>query len=309
MSIIESWYIIINPRAGQGKGKKRWISLEKSLIEKGISYSSSYTEYKGQSSFIVRQAVEQGFRKFICIGGDGSFHHLVNGLSNSNIPATEVELLIVSAGTGNDFARNYNMPRGNEILDLIDNGDRHIQDLGTVTYQVDGENQKSFFHNFAGAGFDSYVIKNNSNLKWLGASSYMFSIFTSFLSYSNKHCLINAGGDIIEGKIYMMLASVGTYCGGGMRINKNAVTDDGLLDLLIARDINKLDVALNVSSLYNGSISSHPKVYTRQVEQLSIIPKDILSVEADGELLGIAPSEIKIVPKALKVLIPRDFRS
>ena len=57
-------------------------------------------------------AVNNGYRKIMAVGGDGTMHEVVNGIFiQKTVPTTEVLVAAISVGTGNDWTRMYGIPR------------------------------------------------------------------------------------------------------------------------------------------------------------------------------------------------------
>ncbi|NJN78615.1 MAG: acylglycerol kinase family protein [Saprospiraceae bacterium] len=74
------WKVIINPTAGSGKAQKRKNEILEKLKNADIPHEVVVTERKGHAMELSKTAVEQGFRKIIVIGGDGSNHEVMNGI-------------------------------------------------------------------------------------------------------------------------------------------------------------------------------------------------------------------------------------
>ena len=82
--------------------------------------------------------------------------------------------------------------------------------------------------------------------------------------------------------------------------------DDGLLDMVIAGDIGKLELLGIVPTLYDGRHLTHPKVSLKQVRGGTIENSECVLLEADGELLGECPISFRVVPSALTVVVEEN---
>ena len=74
------WFLILNPIAGNGKSKKNWNKISTSLKSQHIQFSYAFTEYSKHEAVLVINAIKNGFTKIISVGGDGTLHHIVNGI-------------------------------------------------------------------------------------------------------------------------------------------------------------------------------------------------------------------------------------
>jgi len=105
------WLAIVNPNAGNGKGHKDWNLIAKLLERKNIFIKTKITEAKGHAAMITHEAVREGFRKIITIGGDGTLNEVVNGIfTDSTCPPEEISLALIPVGTGNDWGRMFGIP-------------------------------------------------------------------------------------------------------------------------------------------------------------------------------------------------------
>ena len=104
------WYIIFNPVSGGGKNKNRIENIKKLLILHQLPFDFASTEFPQHEELLIKTAITNGYRKFICIGGDGTLHHMVNGVMNQNqIPSHKISIAVIPIGTGNDWVKNYNI--------------------------------------------------------------------------------------------------------------------------------------------------------------------------------------------------------
>ncbi|MCF3944957.1 diacylglycerol/lipid kinase family protein [Oceanobacillus alkalisoli] len=95
------WSFIINPQAGNGRGKLQFEKLQKTLDYQSLQVVYYYSEYESHAEAIVRElAANEEIRAIMVIGGDGTIHEVINGIGSCDIPVG-----FVPGGSGNDFAR------------------------------------------------------------------------------------------------------------------------------------------------------------------------------------------------------------
>jgi diacylglycerol kinase (ATP) len=307
---VNSHFIIINPNAGSRRGIHDWPAIARLLDASGIKYEYSFTNGKGEAGEYTAKAIEQGIRNIIVTGGDGTLNEAVNGLFMQTIvPPEEVTLAMIPVGTGNDWGRTYGMPNDHAAtVKMIRENHTTLQDVGIVSY-IDGEIKKErYFINVAGIGFDAVVTSDTNHRKERGSGgkiAYMKSLLLSLFKYSHQQIIIEADGlTLFSGEMYSANAGICKYSGGGMMQVPFAIPDDGMLDITIFRKMGKLVVIRNTKRLYDGSFVKLKYVSTHRAERISFKSNDRVLLEVDGESIGSVPAEFRILPKALKVVVP-----
>ncbi|MBA4323223.1 MAG: hypothetical protein C0408_10440, partial [Odoribacter sp.] len=75
----QEWFVIVNPNAGNKKGRKDWENISSCLKNNGLIWSEHFTEGKGHAIILTQEAIAAGYRKILCVGGDGTLNEIVNG--------------------------------------------------------------------------------------------------------------------------------------------------------------------------------------------------------------------------------------
>jgi diacylglycerol kinase (ATP) len=301
------WLVIVNPNAGNGKGKKDWGRISQLLNEEGIPFAVKFTERKGHAIDFTTAAIKEGFRKIITVGGDGTLNEVVNGVfSNEACPATDISLALIPVGTGNDWGRMFGIPLDyKKAIKIIGENKLMLHDAGLVSYFDETGEKKRYFINIAGLGFESVVVRRTNNQKDKGRSGkliYFYNLLMSLLSYRNTKAELIIDGKNIHADIFSLNVGNGRYCGGGMRQTPDALPDDGLLDVTVINGIGKFEIIRNLKILYDGTILSHPKIDGYKCRNIKVSSGSLLYVEADGESLGHTPAEFSIIPASIKIV-------
>lgn len=302
-----TWYVIVNPIAGFGKGLKKWQVL-KPLLEKAFNIVSVVTEYDQHAIELSRKAIENGYRQIIAIGGDGTLHQVINGLMTQHkTPTHEVVVAFISCGTGNDWVRSFLFPTKNEALvALIKQRKTCLQDIGMVTHYLHGEPTTEYFNNIAGVGFDAYVIQQTKN-KIGGQFAYLLGMVRCLFKYRCIHLKLKINGQQHASMSYLTLAAINQFAGGGMKLAPQAINNDGLFDVILVRAMSKWEVLKYMHKLFDGSYIHLPQV---SVFRASSFEVEILTdhsntfCEADGELIGHGPFSFTVIPKGLQIIVP-----
>jgi YegS/Rv2252/BmrU family lipid kinase len=298
----KKWLVILNPTSGQGSSQKKWPKIKQLLDHYGFQYQLEITQYPKHSIRIVHDYIEKGFRHFICIGGDGTLHNIVNGIMSQNITLSQnIHVGIIPIGTGNDWVKTHHISNVMEsAIKTILKGNLQCQDIGKI--EIMGENLKPvYFNNMAGIGFDAYVVSKVNTLKKVGKFSYLLGAMLGLFSFKNFNCEVYINSKLqYSGKVLMVLVGLCKYSGGGMQLTKNPNAFDGVFDVSIAKNLSKFEIIKKLGHLFNGKITNHLKVESLQTHTIEIKPteKALPFIQADGELLGKGNFKISIIEKA-----------
>ena len=302
-----NWIAIINQAAGGGKTRKDWPAIEALLLKEGIRFEPFFTDRRLHATIIARNKIKEGYSKIIVVGGDGTMNEVINGVfAQERLHTTEVMLGMISVGTGNDWAKTFNIPVDYEgAVRTIKEQRTFIQDAGLVTYRKNEKAWNRYFINIAGMGFGARVVERSNRMKDKGKSGpflYFYNIFLSLLSYKSKKAAIEIDGTTYNRKVFSLNVGIGKYNGGGMIQLPHAIADDGLYSITLIKKIGKLNVLANVNRLYNGSIVNHSKVETYTAKTVQIDGSTPLHLETDGETLGHGPVSFQIIPRSVRVI-------
>lgn len=308
------WFAIVNPQAGSGRGRTDWPHIESLLKSKGVKFSYVLTEHKYQAVELTVNAINQGYKKILAVGGDGTLNEIVNGVFIQKLhPTTEINIGVIAVGTGNDWFRMYKLPATYEgKVDAIKNEKLFLQDVGKVEYEESKVKQIRYFANAAGIGFDAEVARRTNRLKESGRKGtllYIGSLIRALFDYKASYINVSINDEKLTGSIFSMTIGIGCYNGGGMMQVPNAISDDGLFDVTVIRHIKKFGVIRNIYRLYNGTILRHPKISGHRGSLLSVSSNPPVGLEVDGETLGISPFSFSVVPQSINVVVGADFHS
>ncbi|HNY15638.1 MAG TPA: diacylglycerol kinase family lipid kinase [Bacteroidales bacterium] len=301
------WFVVINPNAGNGKGSKDWERISGLFSNEGIKTHSRFTEKKGHAIQLAREAMAEGFRKIISVGGDGTMNEIVNGIfTQDHCPPSDVVIGMIPVGTGNDWGRMFGIPLVYEgAVKIIRENKTMPHDVGTITFFSSEGQQKRYFMNIAGLGFEAVVVQKTNKQKDKGRSSqavYLYNLISSLISYKRPLINITIDGKTTATKAFSVNVGNGRYCGGGMRQTPDALPDDGLLDITVIKDMGRIEVIKALKILYDGTILSHPKIDGYRSTNLKVTCETALYAEADGESLGHTPVEFGIIPGGINVV-------
>lgn len=304
------WLIIINPAAGNGKGKKEWPHIKSLLEQFEFEFESIFTKEKGHAIELSKKGIENGFRKIMAIGGDGTGHEIVNGIfEQKTCPTIEILFALLTIGTGNDWIKTHKIPRNFEKwLPLIKAEKTTVQDIGLIHYHLNGQPQKRYFFNVAGMAYDGFLgkILSERSDKITNKFLYLIAIASWLFKYNLTKTRITFDDQIIEDYFYTLNIGICRHSGGGMLFVPHGIPDDGQLALTVIRKVPKWVVLILTPFFYNGKLDMLPVVSLHKTKSIVIesLEKTPCDLEADGEYLGETPVKFEIIEKALRIVVP-----
>ena len=312
------WLVVVNPKASVGKAGEDWPTIKQLLINEGFEFDDVLTEYPQHAIEIVRNAItEKGYRKFVSVGGDGTNNEIINGIfTQDSVPTTDITMACIPIGTGNDWCRTFDIPLEYEqIIKIIKAGNIFVHDIGKLTYFNDGDPKVRYFLNAAGSGLDENICRSTNIMKQQGKKGtvrYLLSTVKCLLKYHYVHVKIAIDDQVvIEDDVLSLSIGNCKYVGGGMKMMRDAIPNDGLLDITAVRKLSILKFAMNVKNLYDGTfIDKLNEVSTFRGKKVRVVsdPPHSLNVETEGETLTNSPFDFEIMPLAINVVVPENVK-
>lgn len=283
---------LLNPSAGRGTGKANLdrIRVLASRLGAGLCVSRKVSDLAEQA----RRAAADGVERLLVAGGDGTMHHAVQGLAG-----TSCALGVIPLGSGNDFAGTLGIPPDVDVaVARAVSGEIRRIDLVRV-----GE---SFCVSYAGVGFDSEVTRYANETKILrGPLIYFYAVLHTLITFVPPRMRVVWDGGEFDGKAMFTVVNNLPRFGGGMRIAPDAQIDDGLLDLVIVREVPKPVLLSIFPKVYNGRHVGHPAVQIVRTRRAEITLDRAMTMYGGGEPLREVkagePVVVEVVPGGLAV--------
>lgn len=294
--------------SARGKLKKRWPQLEACLRAEGFPFQASFTERHGHATELARASVQDGFDLIVAVGGDGTVNEVVNGLmADGRAINPDAALGIIPSGTGSDFCRSVGIARdmlaaARQLANA--QGTRKI-DIGEMTCGADGRTGSRYFANVAGIGFDAETVERleRKGKRGGGTLPYLSALVTTIFRYQNKDVVMHLDSRAVSERVNDVMVCNGRYLAGGMFVAPHASQDDGLFDVIVLGDLNAFEVLVNTPKVYNGTHLTVPKVSEYRAKSVTVVPKQPMWIEADGEFVGEGPVTFTMHPAALNLRV------
>lgn len=294
---------IVNPVAGNGIAIKMTGTIHKLFKElklkyQDISYEIVYTKEEGHATQIAKKYSAMGDYRIYAVGGDGTLNEVLNGMMGSGS-----SLGCIPGGSGNDF-----------IKSLVETFDRRRILMNTVLGQVEEIDVPSvdgrYFINIASMGFDASVVNNVEkwkNIKYLpNKFAYLASVLDTAKDFQNLSLKIVVDGKEIVTEAFMVAIANAKYYGGGIKIAPEADYKDGLLDVLLVRDINRAKIMKFLPKAIPGKHMGLEEVTLLRGKQIDLYSDEPVFVNIDGELEARREAHFVMGEKKVKFIVPRN---
>lgn len=262
------------------------------------------TEYANHAIELTWKAVSLNPKGIFAAGGDGTLNQVLNGLMQTFALGGITPCLgIIPLGTGNDFARMESIkPTAQSVLERIDGGGQLTDVCLLNCKNENGENIKRYFINVASLGMGPDVVKrlSKSNRALGPTLTYLKAITQTFFSHKPEAIEIKADQWSWSGKLRVLAIANGQFFGNAMCIAPDAKPDDGLISTFIAGEIRLLKFLWLLQLIKSKKKIVDAKLKYDVSKKLFISSGHRTWIETEGELAGMLPATVEILPKAIK---------
>ncbi len=297
-------FFIVDAGAGAARAARLWPAVVAELRRLGLSFEFEWTQGPLTGASFARQALRAGARTIVAVGDDGTVHEVVNGFFLDGEPlCPEASLALIPAGSSSVIARGLGIPGGLSALGLLVGGQPVAVDVGVATFAGGpGQPAVRYFLNNADVGMGGRVAAAGMRLKWAGALGRFFLAKVGALGdpRSWRGCMSVDGGEPEAIEAVSVIAALGPY----PRIAPQARMDDGLLDVVTVGAMDRGELLRNLPRVYTGHHLSHRRVRHARARTVRIESDDRPLIELDGEVVGAGGAEFRILPGAIRILVP-----
>ncbi len=272
--------------------------LQQALPERGVEIVETHMVRRRKAlKRRIRQAVQSGAKLIIVIGGDGTQTAAVAEMAH-----TDSVLAVVPAGTGNSFAFSLGIKDDlDAAIDTIANGKDIAVDVGIVN--------GTYFANFATIGLIADAANRTPRgLKRIaGPIAYGIAAIQSFVKNKPFELRVKWKRETLRIVTHQAIVASGRYF-GWQPLTPQASVRSGDLAFFAAAGDKAQDVIATNAALLRGDQTQLDHAHYFSAPKITIKTKPKQPLNIDGHALGRTPAKFKIVPKALRVLVPQDFK-
>ncbi|WP_109588737.1 diacylglycerol kinase family protein [Actinoplanes xinjiangensis] len=291
--------VLANPSAGRGRHRGLLPGVVEALGTAGHDVRILTAGSGIEAEEACRAAVGDGAAAVVAVGGDGTVHRALQ-----SVAGRPVGFGVVPAGTGNDFASAVGVPddpmkAAEGIAVALRDGRDHRFDLARTS---GAHGERRWFGAVLAAGFDALVNERANRMRRpAGPRRYDLAILLELVRLRARSYTVTLDG--AEHTFAAEIVAVGNCAsyGGGMRMLPDADPADGLLDVVFAAPLGRLDLMRLKPRLRRGTHVRDPRVTVLRAREVRIAAEGIVAY-ADGERLGPLPVEVSCVPGAVRLL-------
>ena len=308
--------VIVNPASSAGRTAAYWSSIA-SRVQRALGggVEVRMTRGPGDGTHLVREALAQGPRRVISVGGDGTHHEVINGFfaDNSVEPIEpDARFSFISSGTGSDLARSFPAQANpDQLLTKIAADDPRPMDLIACTYTLaDQRRAVEICVNMASVGLGGWVTRTvDSRSKGTMPAKLLFfltSVEGLFRTAPFPARFRLDGGQWRSLAVRNLVVANARFQGGGMEIAPSSDPYDGSADVVVSGPFRALNLVWTSRLIYQGRGHEHPLINMYKATSVDVEAADgaqPLFLELDGEGVGQTPVTFEVLPGAVQAIV------
>ena len=287
--------LIVNPAAGGGRAGRRLESVRRALSSHRLEHHVEPTRSLEHASQLAGAAAAAG-EVAVAFGGDGLIGAVGDALRDS-----EGVLGVLPGGRGNDLARVLGIPLDPAAAcQVLATGRVRTIDLGQAAGHT--------FVGIASCGFDSDANRIANQARLIrGNLVYTYGALRALVGWRPATFVITLDGERTRTIVgYTIAAANSKAYGGGMYAAPHAELDDGLLDVVTCADMPKHRLLTSVlPKIFKGTHVNEPEVTELRATEVTIAADRPFTLYADGDPIAELPVSVRVLPNAVRVLVPR----
>jgi YegS/Rv2252/BmrU family lipid kinase len=292
--------VIFNPAAKGDKARRFRRHLD--LIANDCALKP--TTAPGLARALAAEAVRDGFDTIVAGGGDGTINEVLNGIGDVPTGFARARLGILPLGTANVFARELRLPlRLTKAWDTIRCEQETVVDLAQAEYQNNGETQRRYFVQLAGAGLDALAVElvDWELKKKAGFFSY---VIAGLRALRHKQPAIRVETDTGSFLGEQVAIGNGRLYGGPFVVFPDADLRDGSLDICLFPRVTWITVVQCCWGILTRRLATAGGARHLRAAAFRLTCPARTLLQLDGELVGELPATISVATEKLRVVVP-----
>ncbi len=306
--------VLVNPAAGGGVARRVQPAVASYLAQQ--NYRADFAESESTEDLRARaaQGVQRGYRNIVALGGDGTFHYLVDATLGCS-----VALGFFPAGHGNDLASSLGIPQDAiAAASAFLRSRPHRFDVARIAFP--GIDPGRLHHASAdrfppallvgagGIGLDAEAahLANTRFARWPSALRYIAGALEAFRHFPPVDVELELDGTIERDRALFIAVANAPYYGSGIRIAPAARMDDGLLDVVLVRPVDWTRMVDAIPRLLLSGDLRWSEVRRFRARHLRIRTSRPAILHSAGEIVGATPVEIELLPAAISIIVPNQ---
>ena len=285
--------LIVKPVAGGGRPARALPAVQAALRDFGLEQRFEYTKSLAHARELAVEAAAAG-EVAVAFGGDGLIGAVAGALKH-----TDGVVGVLPGGRGNDLCRALGIAtKPVTACSVLASGVVRPLDLGEAGGRT--------FAGIASCGFDSVVNRiANETTVVRGSPVYAYALLRALPGWKPVEFEVTIdGGSPRRFTGYSVAAANSKQFGGGMRLAPEASLTDGLLDVVIIEDMSKLRFLRLAPTVFSGRHLRYRAVAVVRGREVRIESAQPFTLYADGEAIAELPVTIRVLPAAVRMIVP-----
>ena len=256
--------------------------------------------------FEVARALDDGCRRVLAAGGDGTVSLTAGAIPRRESPAAPVSVGLIPTGTANVLARELGLPLDiTAAIELALDG-RETADLDAI------ETPRGLVFTQVGIGPDAEMIRHTQReaQKRFGRLAYLREFARHAASHASMRFRLGVDGQVRRVRAWqIVLANVGSLGMPPFTWGPGIDPTDGVIDLCVY-DPRSMQATVGLAwAVLSGGHREDPRVrYQRVFEEVTVWAPEPVLVQGDGEIIGRTPVTLRVRRAALRAVVPRAIR-
>ena len=255
----------------------------------------------GEFTQTIRAACEGLDYEILVSRAPGDCTHIAQAAASSGEPVR----LYACGGSGNDFIKIFSDPAAFRSLP-------RLLDAEEATFDLIRCNGQNFAVNICSMGFDARIGTEIGRYKRLplvsGTGAYLLSTGVNFIRGIHEHYVVDVDGQHFDGNQTLMCIANGRYYGGSFNPVPDAEPDDGLLDVLLVRDVSRATMLRVIGKYKAGHYAQLPELIRHfRCRRVHIRCDRESEINLDGELMMSRDVTFEIAPQSIRFFYPRGL--
>ena len=293
---------IINPAAGSHDQTEEYrASIVEACEKRGLNYQIRVSAAPGECTRITREAAETGeeFRIYAC-GGDGTLNEVVAGAAGRK----NVAVTAFTGGSGNDFVKIFSETEPFRRIDRLLDADETEFDLIRCN--------DDYCLNICSVGLDARIGTDVANYKrrpfLQGFRAYAVSTAVNVIRGIAEHYVVEVNGETLDARQTMICVCNGRYYGGGFNPVPTADPTDGVLDVLVVKEVSRPKVVQVVGKYKAGRYTELPDLIRHlRTDHIRIRSDKPTAINLDGEVRISDVADIRVAEEKIRFFYPKGL--
>lgn len=290
---------IVNPKAGTAKDQRELNKILLKLLNKNHILEKYLTKSRLDAYKKVFSLKNGEYDLVVSCGGDGTANEVISGIVDANL---DIHFSIYPLGTVNDFANflDYSTDAKSYV--------RMVEDFNIQKADIGKVNDRYFINVFALGNLANVSHLTDQKAKALfGRLAYLFEGLKEVPNTFSEPFSLDIVADEEELHVKTILVLLGNSCviGGFTSLLPEAEIDDGLLDLMIFKDMSVFEAFDLLRKIVQGVLVEDSRIIHRQVKEMSVQGEKIPMI-IDGELAGELPAKISVLEQRINLLVKKE---